>query len=106
MKKKGAPRPRLVGEQPQMKENKHVRMFPGVQAYKVLIIYIRVPSTGRCVCVHTYMYVFIFSIFIIYWAQRPRFMLHYFMEYVMLKVFFIIDPCPGPKLALDRALLR
>jgi hypothetical protein len=63
MKKKGAPRPRLVGEQPQMKENKHVRMFPGVQAYKVLIIYIRVPSTGRCVCVHTYMYVFIFSIY-------------------------------------------
>jgi hypothetical protein len=64
MKKKGAPRPRLVGEQPQMKENKHVRMFPGVQAYKVLIIYIRVPSTGRCVCVHTYIHVCIYIFYI------------------------------------------
>ena len=59
------------------------------------------------VCVHIHMYVFIFSIFKIYCGHNVHmFMLHYFMEYVMLKVFFIIDPCPGPKLALDRALLR
>ena len=39
-------------------------------------------------------------------ATTKQHMALYFMEYVMLKVFFIMDPCPGPKLALDRARLR
>jgi len=79
--------------------------------YKVLILYIILHvyllQVGVCVHIHICMYLYCLYIFNLLGTKSTH--VHaalYFMEYVMLKVFFIIDPCPGPKLALDRALLR